>query len=227
VRRASVRSRAGNMRAFSQRFAGRLLGSPCHEGDALLMGIRRWFADADKAAFLAFDRVKEDVPEEQIVRELRALPGSKVAIRIVARISTRGTDWPAARVRAVLTAAATGAPVVPATADELAAYQQQRELLDLPRDEAFEFLAARLPALRDLRRRAEQTLPPMPFPVPGGPPTSPDSPHFAAFGALRQEAASLVGPTSGQPDRLLASGVALRVVSHALLDAGGMESPDK
>ncbi|HEX4016745.1 MAG TPA: hypothetical protein VHX15_08415 [Frankiaceae bacterium] len=186
------------------------------------MGIRRWVADADQAALLAFDRVKEGVPDEEIVRELRSLPGSKVALRLAARIGTRGTDWSAARVRAVLTAASTGAPIVPATADELAAYQQQRELLEMPRDEAFEFLAARLPALRDLQRRAQQTLPPMPFLVPGGPPTGPDGPHFSAFVALRQEAASLVGPTSGQTDRLLGSDTALRVVSHALLAAGGI-----
>jgi hypothetical protein len=190
------------------------------------VGIRRWTADADKATQLAFNRVKEGVAEDAIVQELRALPRSRIALRIAARLSARGTGWPAVRIHAVLVAAAAGSEVVPASADDLAAYQQQRELLDLPRNEAFELLADRLPALRDLRRHAEETLPPFPLPVPDAPPTAPDSPHFAAFAALRQEAAALVGPQSGQPDRLLASDAAMRVVSHALLEAGGIGPPE-
>ena len=190
------------------------------------MGIRDWTADADKATALAFERINEGVPEDEIVRELRALPVSNIALRLSTRFSVRGTDWPAARMRAVMTAAATGKPVVPATAEDLVAYQRQRALRDLPRDQAFEVLAAQVPALRELRRRAEQTMPPMPFPRPGDPPTTPDSPHFAAFTALRNEAATLVGPRSGQTDRLLSSQAALLVVSHAILDAGGLAPRD-
>lgn len=206
---------------------GHLLGSTCGEGDAVSMGIRSWFADADQAALLAFQRVKEGAPEEEIARELKALPGSRAALRVAARISTRGTDWPAARVRAVLVAASTGAPVVSATEDDLAAYREQRELLDLPLEEAFELLAARLPALRDLVSQAKQTMPPLTLPVPGDPATGSDSPSFVAFQELRRNADSLVGRTSGQSDRLLASNAAVRVVSHSLLAAGGIARPDK
>jgi hypothetical protein len=165
------------------------------------------------------------VPEEELARELRTLPGSRTALRVAARVSTRGTDWPAARVRAVLIAAAAGAPVVPATLDDLAAYLEQRELLDLPPEEAFELLAVRLPVLRDLLSQAKKTMPPLTLPVPGDPATGSESPSFVAFQELRRNAGSLVGPTSGQSDRLLASNAAMRVVSHLLLTAGGIARP--
>jgi hypothetical protein len=190
------------------------------------MGIGSWIEAVDGAAALAFERIRAGIPEQQIVQDLRGLPLGRPGLRLAARNCRNGTDWPVARVRAVLVAAATSRPLIQPTPQEQLDFDDQRRLSELPPDEAFELLAAREPGLRELRKRAQQTMPALRLPRPGDPPESSNDRRFLAFRALHQEASALVGPTSGKLDRLLASHAALRVVSHCAICAGGIEQPD-
>lgn len=175
-----------------------------------------------EAVQLAGRLVIRGVPEEEAVGRLRELPCGPAGLREAAA-SLRGHGFPANRAAALLLAAADGTALPAMSNEERGADEQERQLAELPLDEAFGLLARRLPELRELERRARD----------GGDShsllmrmaiKSGDSQAIAMRKLARpvKDSFRLVGPESGQLDRLLASAVAANVVRRHLAVTAGV-----
>jgi hypothetical protein len=162
----------------------------------------------------------QGVSEDEILHELWGIPGGERTLRRAAKSLAGLHYWPAARVNALLLAAADGraAPVeTPEDRDEI---EGVRELMRLDTAAAFALLTERVPSLRELEAAAlnpQQVRPPV---LGRRGPSDPEKRSQAQLWALIKRATAMVGPRSGQMDRLAASPAAFAVVVkhlHALL----------
>jgi hypothetical protein len=186
---------------------------------------------AGEAVVLAFNLIQE-VDEAEAVMRLQASPGGRRTLRNAAEMTARNADngypyGPAYR----LLRAASGDPVPPPNREELAAEARERQLLLQPLPTSFDELAEQVPALRELEQQLRddpaaivRDLPAAGTDTFGGTIPDPSTPAGQALilTALHEGVRRLVGPHSGQSDRVLASSAALNLVCDHLRPLTGI-----
>ena len=194
----------------------------------LLTSVLNSGADVDEAMDLTFRRLREGIPDQEIVQQLRALPGGTKALRKAARLAATGDPgYPVNRCVALLKAAAEGLPASELPAEQRAQEEAQRQLMNADPASGFALLAQRAPALLDLEQRARAGLSKPEWDV---------AMRHAADGANQESKAiflsmflmkesPLVGPESHSPDALLASHAAKKVVGVHLTLVANVAPP--
>ena len=212
-------------------------GSPFHEVHAedvasarfrkLLTSVVNGGPDVHEAINLAFRQLREGIPDEQIVQQLRQLPGGSKTLHKAARLAATGNPgYPVNRCCALLKAAAEGLAMPDLPAEQRAQEEVQRQLMNGDPAIGFALLAQRAPALLDLEQRARAGL---------SKPEWDMAMRYAADGANQESKAVFVSmfhepgsdrwPESHSPDALLASQAAKQVVSLHLTLVANVSAP--
>ena len=115
--------------------------------------------DVDEAISLAFRQLREGIPDQQIVQQLRELPGGSKTLHKAARLAATGNPgYPVNRCCALLKVAAEGLAMPDIPAEQRAQEEAQRQLMNGDPATGFAMLAQRAPALLDLEQRARAGL---------------------------------------------------------------------
>jgi hypothetical protein len=189
--------------------------------------------DAGEAIRLASQLVHEGVDEAVAVESLRAMRGGRKALQNAAQMLARyaNNGYPLGPMYRLLRAAY-GEPVAPLSSEEIVAEARERQLKMQPLSTSFAELAELVPGLRDLEQRVRtnpaeliRDLPPAVIARFGGtlPRLDSEAGQMLTLHVVREAVQQLVGPSSGQPNPVLASSAASDVANQYLAKLTGID----